>query len=408
MFIFIKKCVIRLKASIGWLNPFRFYKYFFNLYGQASGSSDYRKYFVPKKVYFQETEKPRIDLIAFYLPQFHPIPENDLWWGEGFTEWTNVSKAVPQFLGHYQPHLPGELGFYDLRVEENLVKQVELAKIYGLSAFCFYFYWFNGKTLLELPIKQILNNKDINFKYCLCWANENWTRRWDGNEEEILIAQNHSHSDDISFIEYVSKYLKDKRYYRIFNKPVLLVYRPSLLPDPAETASRWRKWCLSNGVGEIYLVSVQSFEKCNPFDIGFDAATEFPPGQAKIPNIVRKLDVVNPEFDGKVFNYRDLAAAFMNRQEDEYPLFKAVCPGWDNEARRTGRGRVFHNSTPQLYREWLQRACEITLKKNLDGNLLFVNAWNEWAEGAHLEPDRKFGYAYLEATAEALKKFQNQ
>jgi O-antigen biosynthesis protein len=402
----IKAFILKMKATFYCLNPFRFPKYFSQVFDQACGGSSYHKEYIAKKSYFLPGERQPIRLVAFYLPQFHPIPENNRWWGDGFTEWTNVSKAIPQFMGHYQPHLPGELGFYDLRVEDVLRKQVDLARNYGLAAFCFYHYWFNGKTLLELPIEQFFNNKNIDFEFCLCWANENWTRRWDGQEDDILISQKHSPEDDIALIHHLKKYLMDDRYLRISGKPVILVYRPNLLPDPVQTASRWREWCRLNGVGEIYLVYAQSFENNNPIEYGFDAATEFPPGQAKMPNITRQLDIVNPEFSGKVFDYKNLAKCFMDRCEDKYPLFKAVCPGWDNEARRPGKGRVFHGSSPGVYAEWLQKACDLTMTKDPDERLLFVNAWNEWAEGAHLEPDRKYGYAYLQATADVLHRLK--
>ncbi|UWZ78167.1 glycoside hydrolase family 99-like domain-containing protein [Geoalkalibacter halelectricus] len=404
----IKKFFVKIKAVCSFLNPLRFSRFYSQIFGQASSSSKYISRYVEKKDNFSLERDFPVRLISFYLPQFHPIPENDQWWGKGFTEWTNVSKAVPQFLGHYQPRLPGEFGFYDLRIPEILPRQAALAKSYGLSGFCFYFYWFGGKTLLEHPIELFLENKDIDFEFCLCWANENWTKTWDGLERDILIAQNHSPEDDIDFIAHIKKYLSDPRYVRIEGKPVLLVYRPKLLPDAAQTANRWRDWCRKNGVGEIYLVSVQSFEKDNPLFLGFDAATEFPPGQARISNIVRSVDVLNPKFSGKVFDYRDLARRFKNRTESDYPLFKAVCPGWDNEARRPGRGRVFHFSSPEIYAEWLEDSCKLTMKKDSEERMLFVNAWNEWAEGAYLEPDRKFGYAYLQATLDVVNSLNDE
>jgi lipopolysaccharide biosynthesis protein len=345
-------------------------------------------------------------LVAFYLPQFHPIPENDEWWGKGFTEWINVTRAMPQFEGHYQPRLPGELGFYDLRLPEIQQRQSELAKLYGISAFCFYFYWFNGKTLLERPLLNILENPALTQDFCLCWANENWTRRWDGNDQEILIEQVYSDEGDEAFIAYVSKYLRDKRYLRIDGRPVIGVYRPQLLPSMRETAEHWRRWCRQHGIGEIYLFVTHSFGAVDPRDYGCDAAVEFPPNQSHPPDITSSRLFFNPDFEGRVYDW----SVFVERSRDyglpDYTVFRAVCPSWDNEARKPGQGSIFVNSSPAGYCEWLQNAVMDTAHRisEPEGRLVFVNAWNEWAEGAYLEPDRRNGYAYLEATRVALTR----
>ncbi len=345
-------------------------------------------------------------VIAFYLPQFHPIPENDEWWGMGFTEWTNVKKAHPNFEGHYQPHLPDELGYYDLRFPEAQKRQVELAKKYGIYGFCFYYYWFSGKRLLERPIDQYLANPELDLPFCLCWANENWTRRWDGAEHEILIAQDYNEQEYEHFIRDISPNFFDPRYIRVDGKPVLLVYRINLIPDPQRAAEIWREECRKMGIGEIYLIAVQSFGIGDPRPFGFDAAVEFPPshlGQAKISNT--SVEITNPNFRGQIFDYNLAARAMLDKKHEGYTAFKAVMPSWDNTARRQNDGHIFINSSPTNYRKWLSRLVQYT-NQNLpeDRRLIFVNAWNEWAEGTHLEPDGLRGYAYLQATAEAITR----
>jgi len=345
-----------------------------------------------------------VRLIAFYLPQFHSIAENDAWWGEGFTEWFNVNPAQPQFQGHYQPHVSGELGCYSLLDASTQYRQIELAKLYGVGGFCFYTYWFDGKLLLEEPIENYLNDSGMDFPFCLCWANENWSRRWDGLDSEILISQKHSPEDDLAFIQHISKYMKDKRYINIDGKPLLVIYRPSLLPSIKETAKLWRDWCRHNGIGEIYLAYTQAFEMTDPSDYGFDAAIEFPPNNSLPPCVTDLVKPLNKSFEANVFDWRVFVERSRNYKKPKYMLFRGVCPSWDNTARRKNKGTIFINNTPEGFQEWLSNAVEETCKRisNPNERLIFVNAWNEWAEGAHLEPDERNGYAYLEATRKAL------
>lgn len=342
-------------------------------------------------------------LVAFYLPQFHPIAQNDAWWGKGFTEWRNVTRALPQFEGHVQPRLPADLGFYDLRNPQVMRDQAALAREYGIGAFCFYYYWFSGTTLLETPLRQWLADDSIDFPFCLCWANENWARRWDGRSEDILIGQQHSAEDDIAFIAHIADYLRDRRALKVDGKPMLLVYRPHLLPDARATGERWRTWCRDNGVGEIHLAYVQGFERPDPRDIGFDAAVEFPPNMSNPRSLTAEQYLINPAFEGDVRDWRELAAEIAARPLPEYPLYPGVNPGWDNEARRSGRGRVYLHASPRGYRDWLSTTIHKRLAPvSASQKLVFINAWNEWAEGAVLEPDVRLGHAYLEATREAL------
>jgi lipopolysaccharide biosynthesis protein len=342
-------------------------------------------------------------LVAFYLPQFHTIPENDEWWGKGFTEWRNVARALPQFEGHAQPRLPGDLGFYDLRNPQVMRDQAKLAREYGISAFCFYFYWFGGKTLLEEPLQQWLNDPSIDLSFCLCWANENWSRRWDGRAEDILIAQSHSAEDDLAFICHVAAYLRDPRYVRVDGKPLLLVYRPGQLPNARATAIRWRNWCRSNGIGEICIGYVQSFEQPHPDDIGFDVAVEFPPNLSTPPNITGNQRLLNRDYSGEVLDWRGVATDYSHRAMPDYRLFPGVNCGWDNEARRAGAGRMYFHATPRSYRQWLSTTVFQRLERAPEHDrVVFINAWNEWAEGAVLEPDARVGYAWLDATRRAL------
>ena len=345
-------------------------------------------------------------LIAFYLPQFHPIPENDAWWGKDFTEWTNVKPAKPLFEGHYQPHEPGELGYYDLRDADVQHRQVELAKRYGIGGFCFYFYWFNGKRLLDLPIENYRQNTSLDLPYCLCWANESWSRRWDGKAHELLIDQQHSPDDDLAFIAHVAAHFHDPRYILIYGRPLLLVYRPGLLPDARATARRWRQWCVEAGIGEILLATTQSFEACDPASYGFDVAIEFPPNNFPVRDVRRQVRGLGPDFSGHLFDWTHFPrrADRFERQRLGYNLWRGVCPSWDNTARRKQAATVFCGSTPAGFRHWLRRAIVDTVQRRGDSSerLVFINAWNEWAEGAHLEPDRRYGYAWLEACRRAL------
>jgi glycosyltransferase involved in cell wall biosynthesis len=355
-----------------------------------------------------EIDESDIKLIAFYLPQFHPIPENDEWWGRGFTEWTHVSRATPQFVGHYQPRLPGELGFYDLRIPEIQERQIRLARKYGLFGFCFHYYWFGGKRLLDLPLKQFLNNPQLDFRFCLCWANEHWTRRWDGLDHEVLIAQAHSPEDDLAFIQSLEPAFRDRRYIRVNGRPLLVIYKPSLLPDPKASAQRWRDYCARNSLGGLYLVAVQASETEDPRPLGFDATVEFPPHELAVgaPVLNGQMKIVNPNYQGVICDYSYLIESAKKISRADFTLFRGVCPSWDNEARKPGRGMTYQNSTPTLYQEWLAQACRFAAKESdPDKRLVFINAWNEWSEGAYLEPDRRYGYAYLQATSNALKEF---
>lgn len=375
--------------------------------GEAAGGAERsnQSLFVPE---FQgePPSQTAVRLIAFYLPQFHTIPENDRWWGEGFTEWTNVRAATPQFTGHYQPRVPIDMGYYNLRDVEVQRRQVEIARRYGIGGFCFYFYWFGGHTLLETPLLNYLNDPSIDFPFCLCWANENWTRRWDGRQQDLLIGQEHSPRDDLQFIDYVSRYFQDPRYIHIDGRPLLLVYRPALLPDAAATVERWRNRCRENGVSEPYVAMVQSFQSLDPRRYGMDAAIEFPWHTGMPADITAHVVPAKSKFRGYVFDWEDYAEKCEEQPDPPWMQMRGVMPGWDNTPRRKHQAHLFQGHSPAIYGHWLKAAMRWTLGGNRspDERLLFVNAWNEWGEGAYLEADERFGYAFLQATRDAVQE----
>lgn len=338
---------------------------------------------------------PRI--IAFYLPQFHPIPENDAWWGKGFTEWTNVTKAKPLYDGHYQPHLPADLGFYDLRLGETRRAQIQLAKSYGIDAFCYHYYWFSGKRLLERPLNDMLSDPESDMPFCLCWANETWSRRWNGKEEDILIAQEYQPEDDEGFIRDLLPYLKDSRYLKVAGKPFIIVYRPTKMPDPLRSTAVWRDYCRKEGLGEIHLCAAFTFGNESYAEMGFDSGVEFPPHPLMIKIPDNDLVRFYAPFRGKLFDYSRIAAGFLQMNYGEKRVFKTVFPSWDNSARTGERAVIMHNAVPANFEYWLARTIDQANLHLLGEHLVFINAWNEWAEGCHLEPDREHGLQFLEA-----------
>ncbi|MDR2212292.1 MAG: glycoside hydrolase family 99-like domain-containing protein [Pseudomonadales bacterium] len=348
-------------------------------------------------------------LIAFYLPQFHPIPENDLWWGKGFTEWTNVTKAQPLFEDHYQPHLPTDFGFYDLRLRETRREQIRVAKEYGIDGFCYHFYWFSGRRILEKPLEDMLSDPASDMPFCLCWANENWTRRWDAADHEILLEQRYLPNDDHEFIQSVEPYLRDPRYIKIDGKPLLIVYRAQELPDARRSAARWREYCRAAGLGDIHLCAALTHGNEDYGQFGFDSGVEFPPHNIRQKNINEELSFFEA-FKGNVLQFATVARAFLERGYAGARVFKTVFPSWDNTARTSGRATLMLNGTPENYEYWLSETISLTRKAGQGETLVFINAWNEWAEGCHLEPDRRYGRAFLEATRNAkdgLRRFSD-
>ena len=367
-------------------------------------------------------------IIAINLPQFHPFKENDEWWGKGFTEWTNVTKAKPRFKGHYQPHLPADTGFYDLRLPEARQMQADMAKEYGIYGFCYYHYWFNGKLLMERPVNEILKSGEPDFPFMLCWANENWTRNWDGGHTEILIEQKYCHEDDCDHIRWLCQNVfQDKRYIKIDNKPVFGFYRIELFPDFKETVKTWRRIAKQEFGLELYLINAQSFVPLKggeALDYGLDASFDFQPNGAKrviekyakkrkwalkIP-VLRRIkkyrDWVNRY--PILLSYEKYVKAMHNKPMPDQKVYPCVCPSWDNSPRRNNSfSLVLIGSTPQLFGNWLRDVLQRFIPYSKEENLVFINAWNEWAEGNHLEPDQKWGTAYLEETRKAIATAQD-
>jgi lipopolysaccharide biosynthesis protein len=362
--------------------------------------------------------------LAFYLPQFHPIPENDEAWGKGFTEWTNVARTRPAFPGHYQPHVPADLGFYDLRLPEAREAQASLAVENGIDGFVYYHYWFNGRQVLEHPFSEVLLTGEPAFPFCLAWANEDWTRKWDGVSNEVIVTQTYSPEDDIRHIRSLRDAFFDDRYIRWRGMPVLLVYRASKLPDPLRTTDVWRREVESWGLPGLYLLRIESFpdEVGDPVRLGFDGAVEFQPrwwAQLEQPLPFQAVDWSRRSlgrfapFPHFVRSYASLVRSEAARQLPDYIRWPCVSPRWDNSPRRARDAFIFVGSSPERYRAWLTSALEKSIRVAQQAGyvgepLLFVNAWNEWAEGNHLEPDLKFGRAYLEAHGSTVQKFRTE
>lgn len=347
-----------------------------------------------------------VKVVAFHLPQFHLFPENEAWWGAGFNEWTNVTKAQPVFAGHEQPKLPADLGFYDLTAPGVMARQADLAKAYGIDGFCFHFYWFGGKRLMEQPLQNWLADASIDLPFMLCWANENWTRRWDGAEHDLLIGQQHSPEDDEAFLRHVAQYMRDPRYIRVDGKPALVVYRPSLLPDPAATLQRWRRLAEGElGLGGLHLIATNSFGFGDYGTLGFDALVEFPPHGVVTGQMNDTKQLLTDRYSGIIYSYPDVVARAKAAPDTPGRIYPAAFPAWDNTARRPVGGNIFADATPALFRDWLE-TCFARARRTLpqDGRLVFVNAWNEWAEGAYLEPDRRHGHANLWAVADVIEQ----
>jgi len=351
-------------------------------------------------------------LIAFYLPQYYPIPENDEWWGKGFTEWTKVAKAKPLFPGHYQPHTPADLGFYDLRVPETRAAQAEMAREYGIEAFCYYHYWFAGKRLLERPFSEVLKSGEPDFPFCLCWANQTWTGVWHGCPDRVLIEQTYpGPKDDEQHFHTLLDAFTDPRYLTVEGKPIFLVFRPSLMAEPKRTTDTWRELAEKSGLKGLHLVAAGGV--ANGYDLeglGFDAVTpssfvlsralKSEQGLLRDLRVLYRSTLHRPR---RVFSYEKATAGSAAPELSRGDVYPCVVSNWDNTPRSGLEGVVLHGSTPALFRLHLLAALNSVTHKPIERRIVFIKSWNEWAEGNHLEPDLRYGKGYLEAVHEATR-----
>ena len=355
-----------------------------------------------------------IRVIAFYLPQFHPIPENDAWWGRGFTDWTNVAKARPLFRGHYQPHLPADLGFYDLRVPEVREAQAELARSHGIEGFCYWHYWFHGKRLLERPLDEILRSGKPDFPFCLAWANESWTRRWTGEETEILLKQEYSQEDNLHHARWLANVFSDKRYLRVNARPIFVIYRPPALPDAKRMIDALKEECTRLGLPEPYIIGRDThYPGKDMRTLGCDVTESSSPNLGVLPRAfqpvnwfrdgLRNLQSGAGAFDLKVFDYEE-ACQLMEAARPGHDHIPGFFTGWDNTPRRGRKAVILVRSTPEAFGRGLEKVLKSVSHKPSEGRMLFLNAWNEWAEGMHLEPDQKCGLRYLTVLKTELEK----
>lgn len=354
-----------------------------------------------------------IKIIAFYLPQFHPFKENDDWWGKGFTEWTNVAKAKPLFKGHYQPKIPADLGFYDLRMPEVRKAQADLAIEAGVYGFCYWHYWFGeGKTLLSLPFDEVLKSREPNFPFCLGWANHSWyAKTWDPNlPDKLLIEQRYlGCKDDERHFYDVLPAFKDSRYIRIDNKPLFLIFKPLNVPNVSDFISQWQLLARKNGLDGIYFVGqgIESEFK-RILSLGFDAINheEVNKVHAAHNKYVRALKQIKRVFINKprCYDYLNAMEKMVIPSDSQDNILPTICPNFDHTPRSGMRGLVYTNSTPERFKKHASQILEIVAKKK--NQVVFLKSWNEWGEGNYMEPDLKFGKGYIDALREALGKYK--
>ncbi|MES2979196.1 MAG: glycoside hydrolase family 99-like domain-containing protein [Pseudomonadota bacterium] len=353
----------------------------------------------------EHREKTRV--IAFYLPQFHPIPENDAWWGKGFTEWSNVARSRPLFEGHEQPRLPADLGFYDLRLSDVRAAQANMARSAGVEGFCYWHYWFGGKRLLERPFNEVLDSGEPDFPFCLGWANESWTGVWNNEPRRMLMEQTYpGEADDRAHFEYLLKAFRDRRYITVDGKPLLFIYKPLNLPDPKRRLDRWREWAHQAGLPGLHIVGNNQLDFDDAAALGLDAAVVSTLGVVNTKNALlnktrwllwglsKKLDLGGP----RTVRYSDAIELLIpDLSKFGFEAYPCAYPNWDHTPRSGRKGLVLTGSTPELFEQHMQLAVNAVSQRNDEHRIVFLKSWNEWAEGNYMEPDTRWGHAYLDA-----------
>lgn len=358
---------------------------------------------------YQRREKDT-KIIAWYLPQFHQLEINNKFHGQGFTEWNNTSRAIPMFTGHYQPHIPYDVGYYDLMNIDTLKRQIYLAKHYGVYGFCFHYYWFSGMKLMEKPLELFLRHKELDMPFCLNWATENWTALWDGGNKDVMLELNLKEGDDRKFMEDILPYMRDSRYIKIDEKPVLVIYRVNIFEQAKvkELLYNFKKIAQENGFPDLYILATTAFDfDETPHEWGADALVEFPPhGFTQLMENYRPEGYLNPYFKGKIFDVSTFVKGrrYLKKHNSEI-FFRSALTSWDNTARKAlSGGMIFEGFKPETFKQWLEDIIAESKEIHSEAeDIVFVNSWNEWAEGSHLEPDMKYGYAYLQMVKEALE-----
>jgi hypothetical protein len=347
---------------------------------------------------------PLVKPIVFYLPQFHEIPENNEWWGKGFTEWSNTSKAKPRFTGHYQPREPhDDIGYYDLSDADTIRKQATMAKNHGIYGWCIYYYWFSGRKLLTKPLDLLLENKDIDIGFCLCWCNESWSKSWIGEDKEILIKCEYQDNDPVKFIEDLKKYTDDSRYIKYNGKPLIVIYKTHDIPNARDFIRRWRKRALEIGIGEIAVFSTVIPYSINDMDLQgcFEGETDFSPARYAASSI-ELVDEYGTIISDELYHYEECIENYTRAQtKDKHKTYLSCMCGWDSSPRYERHFRIYDLgfSLKQFY-DHVKYVVEDALRH--DKEYIFVFAWNEWAEGAYIEPDKRFGYTMLNTFTRAI------